>query len=123
MGDLQNPEASEAIAAVDPASDEIARSLGTVWQRFSGERPQSTQVEMGKNAVTCVITPRDESAADQDGEERGEPELSQAGLEYNATAAIARITGRRVVALIAKRDKGTQVSTQTFLLDRPRQRF
>ena len=122
MGDLQNPEASED-SAVDPASDEIARSLGTVWQRFSGDRPQSTEVEVGKNAVTCVITPRDESTGDQDGEERSEPELSQAGLEYNATAAIARITGRRVVAFIAKRDKGTQVSTQTFLLDRRRQRF
>ena len=46
-----------------------------------------------------------------------------AGLKHNATAAITRITGRRVVAFIPKRDKKAETSTQTFLLDRPRPRF
>jgi hypothetical protein len=123
MRDAQKPEAHEAGTTVDAASDEIARSLGTVWQRFSGQRPESTEVEMGKDAVTCVITETQESAADDGEEPRSDLELSSAGLEYNATAAIVRITGRRVVAFIAKRDKGSQVCTQTFLLDRRRQRF
>jgi hypothetical protein len=49
--------------------------------------------------------------------------LSAAGLKQNATAVITRITGRRVVAFIPKRDKQTETSTQTFLLERPRRRF
>jgi hypothetical protein len=49
--------------------------------------------------------------------------LSAAGLKQNATAAITRITGRRVMAFIPKRNKETETSTQTFLLERPLRRF
>ncbi len=76
---------------------------------------------MGEDVVRCVITERDDLAADD--EPSNDPELSPAGLKYNATAAIVRITGRRVIAFIKKRDKSAHIYTQTFLLDRPRQRF
>jgi hypothetical protein len=121
MSDLQERRVDDQEPGVDAASDEIARSLGTVWQRFSGQRPESTKVQMGEDVVKCVIQERHEPEPDD--EQPDDPRLSPAGLKQSATAAIARITGRKVVAFIAKRDKSAQVSTQTFLLDRPRQRF
>jgi hypothetical protein len=124
MRDLQDQAADEAGSTVDAASGEIARSLGSVWQRFSGQRPKSTRVELHGDVVRCVI---EEHTADSDSTEDTEapddPRLSPAGLKYNATAAITRITGRRVIAFIPKRDKKADIYTQTFLLDQPRQRF
>lgn len=123
MRDVQEQNAGERRADVD-ASNEIARSLGSVWQRFSGQRPRATTVEMGEDVVRFVIEegPAD-TGSDQDGEAPDDPRLSPAGLKQNATATITRITGRRVVAFITKRDDTAEISTQTFLLDRPRQRF
>jgi hypothetical protein len=104
-------------------SAQIARSLGSIWERFSGQSPKSTSVEIGRDVVRCVIEEGTPSrATDPDGETSTDPDLSPIGLEYNATAVVARVTGRRVVAFIPKRDK-TDVSTQTFILDRPPQRF
>ncbi len=42
---------------------------------------------------------------------------------YDATAVVARATHQRVIAFIPKRDGKTQIVTQTYILDRPRQRF
>jgi hypothetical protein len=109
---------------VDHTSGEIARSLGTVWRRFSGQRPKSTSVEIRQNSVKCVIQEGSPDAeADEDEEGLDDERLSAVGLKQNATAAITRITGRRVVAFIPKRDKKTEISTQTFLLERPQRRF
>src|SRR3954465_15501482 len=113
-------------AGGDTPSDEIARSLGSVWQRFSGQRPKSTSVEIEKNVVRCVIQEgTGKPATDEGVEASGDPDLSpdSPSFNYNATAAITRATGRRVVAFIPKRDKKTHTSTQTFILDQPRQRF
>ena len=123
---MRDPEgqASDEGRSDTEASNEIARSLGAVWQRFSGQRPRSTNVELRKDVVTCVI---EESAPDSDSEEddgtSDTPDLTPAGLKHNATAAITRITGRQVTAFIVKRDKKAEVSTQTFILDSPRPRF
>jgi hypothetical protein len=124
MGDLRGKTSDNGRSALD-ASSEIARSLGSVWLRFSGQRPKSTTVEMGEDVVRCVIEERapDLGADEASDEPDGDPRLSPAGFKHNATAAIARITGRRVIAFIVKRDDETEVSTQTFLLDRPRERF
>jgi hypothetical protein len=111
-------------SSADRTSGEIARTLGTIWSRFSGQRPKSTSVEIRQNSIKCVIeegTPNTE--ADEDEEGSDDPRLSAAGLKQNATAAITRITGRRVMAFIPKRNKETETSTQTFLLERPLRRF
>ena len=42
-------------ASANTTSDEIARSLGSVWQRFSGQRPKSTTVEVDRDVIRCVI--------------------------------------------------------------------
>jgi hypothetical protein len=116
----------EHASSGDSTSDEIARSLGSVWQRFSGQRPKSTSVEIERNVVRCVIEEGTEPASEEDAESAGhEAGLSpdSPSFSYNASAVITRATGRRVVAFIPKRNKKAQTSTQTFILDQPRQRF
>jgi hypothetical protein len=124
MNEVPEGPAGVGELEVDARSDEIARSLGSVWQRFSGQRPKSTNVEIDQDVVRCVIEERKpEQESDEDDEATEELRLSSAGLKHNATAAVTRITGRQVVAFIPKRDAKTEVSTQTFLLDRPPRRF
>ena len=124
MSDAQEQGTAGSEPAGNETSDQIARSMGSVWQRFSGQRPKSTSVEIERNVVRCVI---EEGAADAEDEdaEPVEPGLStdSPSFSYNATAVITRATGRRVVAFIPKHDKKAQTSTQTFILDQPRQRF
>lgn len=105
-------------------TDEIARSLGSLWQRVSGARPKSTSIEIGNNRVRCVMEERAPDAEDpEDGEvESPESALGSARFQRDASAVVHRATGRRVVAFIAKRDEGTRTSKQTFILDSPRQR-
>ena len=121
---LEQQAAGQEESSADRTSGEIARTLGTIWSRFSGQRPKSTSVEIRQNSVKCVIqegTP--DTEADEDEEGPDDPRLSAAGLKQNATAAITRITGRRVLAFIPKHNKETETSTQTFLLERPLRRF
>jgi uncharacterized protein YbcI len=124
MSDLAEKTAEAERPRDDATSEEIARSLGSLWQRFSGQRPKSTSVEMKRNGVRCVI---EEGASDAEVEDPDEtaddPKLSPAGLKHNATSAVARITGKRVVAFIVKTDKEAKTSTQTFHYDRPPERF
>jgi hypothetical protein len=110
----------------DPTSNEIARALGSVWQRFSGRRPKSTQVEIERDVVRCRIEespPGEEVAEELETGADPEGSLDSSRFNYNATAVITRATGRRVVAHIPKHEKDSLISTQTFILDRPRQRF
>jgi hypothetical protein len=83
-------------------------------------------VEMEPNVVRCVIEEgTDDPPTEEDGEAAREPGLTpeSPSFSYNATAAVTRATGRRVVAFIPKRNKKTLTSTQTFILDQPRKRF
>ena len=113
----------------DPTSNEIARGLGSVWQRYSGRRPRSTQVSIERDKVRCVIEESPADAEAESVEESGpgsDPERpldSRHRFDHNATAVITRVTGRRVIAYLPKHEKDTLISTQTFILDRPRQRF
>lgn len=119
-------DASGVEDSADQASTEIGRSMSSIWLRFSGQRPASMTVEMEPNVVRCVIEEgTGDPPADDDAEAAGESGLTPESLSfsYNATAAITRATGRRVVAFIPKRDKKTLTSTQTFILDQPRRRF
>jgi hypothetical protein len=105
-------------------STEIARSLGAVWHRFSGSRPKALSVEVNRDAVRCVIEedPAGDSI-DGDSEPPDGPGVGSRRFDYDATAVVARATRQRVIAFIPKRDGKTQIVTQTYILDRPRQRF
>jgi hypothetical protein len=131
------PDSSErrddqAVSADQTASDEIARSLGAVWHRFSGRKPKAMSVEVQREMVRCVITenPAEHSAdgaaedsADGDIAPAPGPGVGSLRFGYDATAVVARATHQRVIAFIPKRDAKTQIVTQTYILDRPRMRF
>jgi hypothetical protein len=110
-------------------SAEIARSLGAVWHRFSGTRPKTMSVEVKSDVVRCVIeeSPAEDSAEDSADDDVVAPEaaggVGSPRFGYDATAVVARATHQRVIAFIPKRDGKTQTVTQTYILDRPRQRF
>ena len=111
---------------IDATSEEIAKSLGSVWQRFSGQRPKSTSVEIDKDRVVrCVI---EEGAPDPEAEPdnaAGDPRVvpNSGAYKHDTTAAVARVTGRNVVAFIPQRDEKAEVSTHTFILDQPGRKF
>ena len=90
----------------ESTSTEIARSVGSIWERRCGTRAANVSAEIDVNAVRCTI----------EGGEASEGTDSN-GYKHEASAAVARITKRTVSAYIAKRDKQTGVATQTFILD------
>ena len=116
---------SSATQTKPELSDEITRSIGSVWQRHAGGRPGAISTEIHGDVVKCVLNdavsaigaePADDDA-DPD-----EPARSPNSTRYRneAVAAISRLTGRKVLAIIPKRDKKTDVATETFILEPPR---
>ncbi len=86
-------------------------------------------VEVKSEVVRCVI---EESSAEDSADDSADDDVvapeAAAGVGsprfgYDATAVVARATHQRVIAFIPKRDGKTQTVTQTYILDRPRQRF
>jgi hypothetical protein len=117
-----------AEAPVDTTvSTEIARSVGSIWQRRAGTRPANVSTEIKGDSIRCVIEegePSDEELADAANEEI--PALGGTdtnAYRHEASAAVARITHRTVSAFIAKRDKQTGLATQTFILERNRTKY
>jgi hypothetical protein len=126
MPDLQEPAADLDQSPTDAACDEIAKSLGSVWAKYSGARPKSNSVEIEPHVVRWAI---EEGVPDEseDGEDAApaDPELSvdSTSFQHTASATVARAMKRRVAAFIPKHDKKTDVFTHTFILARLRQKF
>ena len=81
-------------------------------------------VEVSGDVVRCVIEENPaEDPVDGDVEPAAGGDVGSPRFGYDATAVVARATHQRVVAFIPKRDGKTQTVTQTYILDRPRQRF
>ncbi len=118
MTETKAAEAGEGSAEAS-ISNEIARSVGSIWERRGGSRAASVSTEIDGNAIRCVI----------DGGDTGSgPSSPIAGTDSNAyrheaSAAVARITKRTVSAYMDRRDKKTGVATQTFILERVRTKF
>src|SRR5919109_3310377 len=53
MSEVPERATKEGEPGLDGASDELARSLGSVWKRFSGQRPKSASVEIEQDIVRC----------------------------------------------------------------------
>jgi hypothetical protein len=81
-------------------------------------------VEVKSDVVRCVIEEGSAEDSADDGVEAEAPAgVGSPRFGYDATAVVARATHQRVIAFIPKRDGKTQTVTQTYILDRPRQRF
>jgi hypothetical protein len=104
-------------------SDELSRSLSSIWQRKAGARPSSARVEFAGDVIKFVmeepIATDPEPADGEDGED-GAAEartLDSLGYRNEAVRAVGKITGRRVRGFITKHDEKTDVSTDTFILE------
>ena len=90
-------------------SQEIARSLSSIWQRRTGVRPSSVSAELSGDVVRCAI-------------EAGDQEV-ESGYQREACAAVTRIARRKVSAYIASTDAKKGVATQKFIFERARIRY
>ena len=95
MGD---PEGDVPETQPKPAlSDELSRSLGSIWRRHAGGRPSAATIEISGNVVTFVMVDA-VSAPAEPAEDGSAPDegLSPDSGDYRleVIAAVTRITGR-----------------------------
>lgn len=117
---------TEAVSA-DPNSEvraELTRSLNSIWQRHAGGKPSSCSTELSADMVRFVMEDAvsgigaQPSNGDGDGESDqpvGSPNSNEYQIE--AVAAVRRITKRNVRGFIPKRDKKTDVASDTYILE------
>ena len=119
---MSNPK-DEALATRASRSpelgDEIAQVMGSIWQRRAGVRPSAVNIEVDGDVIRCLIEEDDADDPKASEPEDGRTTESNA-CKHETAAAVTRITGRHVSALIAKRDAKTGVASQTFILERKR---
>jgi hypothetical protein len=126
---------NDAYGAVPGGADEheltaeISKSMGTVWQRHTGQRPDSVATEVGTDRVRCVIAGAEAPASGDEAPASGDEVATQTAVLLTASAqrneaieSVRRATHRRVVGFIATRDDDAGTSTQTFILDGRRAR-
>lgn len=115
---MNDPQGAPARTSRDgELSHEISRSMGTVWQRHTGARPDSISTEIGTDKVRCVIAGSDTPVPTDDAEAQTAILLTVSAQRSEAIESVRRATHRRVVGFISKRDKDAGISTQTFILD------
>ncbi len=107
-------------------SDEIGRSLSSIWQRRDGARPAAITTEYRGDVVRCEI---EQGVAPEpaEGEESKAAAVvgstDSAAYRNEALAAVARLTKRSVSGFVAKRDPKSGLTTHTFILERIRVKY
>ncbi len=125
MSDLQ--ESASNGAGNSDLSNEIGRSVGAVWQRHGGGRPSSITTEFKGDVVTCtlhdavstigVAVEGEDDGADQKDDD-GPPRSPNSNRYRNeAMAAMRRLTGRKVLGFIPKRNAKTDAATDVYVLE------
>ena len=116
--------------SAEPATDvatEIGSSLASVWARYFGARPSTAETEFEGDVVRWILVNGTSvfeagmSAATAEGE--SQPVRTVRGYERDTSAAVAKATHRRVMAMISDRDAKTGIVTETFILERPVRRY
>jgi uncharacterized protein YbcI len=122
MPDQQDVQAAED--APSALSVEIGNSLATVWARYIGARPSKAETEFEGNVVRWVLadgTSEFEQGMAAEPAEGEPPKQARTVIGYkrDTSAAVAKATHRRVMAMISKHDAKTGIATETFILERP----
>lgn len=115
----------DADAVVEPASQlstEIGTTLASVWARYVGARPNKAETELNGNVVRWTVadgTSEFEAgmAAETDDDDAPLPERTMSGFKRDTSAAVAKLTHHRVMAMISKHDSKTGIATETFILE------
>lgn len=102
--------ASPEKAPPSEASREISQSMTAVRERFGGQRPTDVETEVRGDKVRCTL--------------HNAPPVSENMSQYRraAMSAVARVTQRKVLALMNNQDAETDTATEVFLLDVPTRR-
>lgn len=116
MGD-PNQGASVTYASRPEVCEQIGRAVGTLWQRRSGVRPAGVDTEYVGDVVRCTIEQGEAPEADADADAPATDSIDAGGYQFEAQAAVARLTGRTVVGFVAKRVPNGVPATNTFILE------
>jgi hypothetical protein len=101
-------------------SDQLTRSLSSIWERHAGERPSDVSIEISGDVVKFVIRDALSTIGEPQADESAPAELlspDSLGYQHEVTSAVARITRRRVRGFIPKRDPKTDVASDTYILE------
>jgi hypothetical protein len=107
-------------------SDQLTRSLSSIWERHAGERPSDVSIEISGDVVKFVIRDAVSTIGEPDGDKSASGDGSapaevlspdSPGYQHEVTSAVARITRRRVRGFIPKRDAKTDVASDTYILE------
>lgn len=101
----------EQTAAPSQECREISQSMTAVRERFVGTRPTDVKTEIGGDTVRCTL---------QNAPAPSPEDMTR--YRSAAMSAVARVTGRKILALMNNQDKKTDVATEVFLLDVPTRR-
>ena len=127
MSDGDAPQATGLQAAIND-------SMAVVWRRYIGRRPTDVSTVVSGSRVECVLGDVVEQFAQNidggsggetiDGGSDGETAdvaevLTTTRYRRDAAAAVAKLTRRRVVAVISKHNESTDAATEIFILDAP----
>jgi hypothetical protein len=123
MPDQEN--LAPAVATVPELSAEVGSSLASVWARYVGARPSKAETQLDGSVVRWLLAEGTREfeegmsvASEEDGSPR--PERTMAGYKRETAAAVAKVTHRRVVAMMSDHDSKTGIATETFILEGPR---
>jgi hypothetical protein len=109
------PAESNASAEI---SAELTRSLTAIWQHNAGAKPSATNAEVSSEKVKFVLNDCVAGEPHEPVAEGDDPRSTEtAHYRTEAIAAVTRITGRKVLGYIPKRDAKTDVATDTYLLE------
>ena len=101
-------------------TDQLTRSLNTIWQRHAGCKPSAVSMEIKGDVVKFVMQDAvsaigsDLNEDDADAASRS-PDSADYGVE--AIAAVRKHTHRNVRGFIPKRNKKTDVASDTYILE------
>ena len=110
----------ETESAPPTMSTEVSRSIATVWKRYAASRPADAHTEISGRVVRCTITDAVEDFENGMAERlaaEGEGARDMTSYRREASAAVAKATGRRVMAFVSDHDSKTDVATEIFVLD------
>jgi uncharacterized protein YbcI len=124
MADQDGAPPAGEVATPNDLSTQIGASLASVWARYVGSRPESAETELDGNAVRWTLAGGAgelekglaATAAENDG-----PTRTERSYRRELTAALERVTHRRVNAMISKADAETGAASEVFILE-PRHR-
>ncbi|HYU61876.1 MAG TPA: hypothetical protein VEK39_14050 [Solirubrobacterales bacterium] len=109
-------------------STEIGASLASVWARYFGARPSKAETEYEGKVVRWVLADGTSEfdqgmAAEAEAGDAPLPVRTLPGYKRDTSAAVAKTTHRRVMAMISDHDAKTGIATETFILESPLRKY